>query len=418
LLGKGLGGGFMGNLFVLSVLFWGSLALGGAQQKSVPLNSSVLLFNEWDLDRCEQQVKKAIGLGNRTINFVPTLGYQFNSSKEATIYCLPRRDGSCHVITNELVELFSSKIKRCVAPLLESSIHVSFVPHLDYASKVQGLPKVENRQHEKAMGEDGVNTAYWRNFLIFDPLKSYNGFTYEEIMLRPLFEASKPHLAKGLRVQLALQGEMGATTFSYPQSYASIIESYRRLANSPLFEIGVSLNHDKINGRIVNQDFKSLQNLFDLSDFVGISAYRRVSVPPLARDFYVNIQYFVNELRRFGVTLSPKTSIHFSEFGIGGGDSSGSGNMAQTLTELATSLWSGIHGNYRVEKDPWQKPEYADFRRKYYFALLEFLKSPPAAHPVTAAYLWNSGSWDVQGLYTEQRHYADAQIVEWVRLQN
>jgi hypothetical protein len=59
---------------------------------------------------------------------------------------------------------------------------------------------------------------------------------------------------------------------------------------------------------------------------------------------------------------------------------------------------AAFFGTHLPAKNPWNTPVRIEFRRAYYAAAMEFLKTQPARWSVEHAYLWSFGSWDVQGI--------------------
>lgn len=396
----------------------------GQNKGGVPLNSSVLLFNEWDYDRCPDLMSKAIALGNRTVNVVASIGFQADENREVTGFCFQRLDSYCHKMSGELVDLISAKLKICMQVAELSGINISFVPHIDYAFRTKGMTKNRRGRLHGLEGDCAGNyrgdgdPSYWRNTAVFDPSVEYQGFSYERSLLRPLLESVDGILSSGHRVQMSLQGEMGATTFACPTSYIQIINKYKKIVSKAKLELGLGLNFNKVNGRLVNYSQAKVQKLFDAVDFIGISAYKSVSIPPKPGDFQSIVDSFISELGKLGIKENPKMPLHFSEIGIGGGDSNQSGNMAGDLRELARSPWSGVKGEYSDKNNPWLVPEYQDFRRKYFDGLVGFLATPAKKYKVVATFIWNTGSWDVQGIYSEVPRFSDEEVVGSIRKYN
>ncbi|MGE3974381.1 MAG: hypothetical protein AB7F59_07650 [Bdellovibrionales bacterium] len=383
-----------------------SILLGGlSASASVPLNSSILLFHEGDYIRCPQLLRNAIALGNQTINIVPAIGFQADTSKVITAYCLEKTDGLCHKMTPQLANFFALKVKECLSVAKAAKVDIAILPHLDFGHRGQGMPT-----------DRPLSPPIWRNYLSFDPLATYHGFTYEQLMLRPLVESAKELVAAGRSVYLSLQGEMGVSVFQYSSQYTRIYQSYRSQMPSPKFQMGLSFNFNNTNGEFKNFPVNEVQNLFSRVDFIGISAYRGVSVPPQVADFPAIVQSFVTELNQLKVIVPPQKPLHFSEISIGGGDYKQTGKMASSVEELARAPWSGVGGAYNPANDPWQRADFAEFRRRYFKALMDFLRVPAAQYPVVASFIWNAGSWDVQGLYSPS--YGDKVIVNAIRAHN
>jgi len=71
----------------------------------------------------------------------------------------------------------------------------------------------------------------------------------------------------------------------------------------------------------------------------------------------------------------------------------------------------GQTGKYDASLDPWKIETNYQYRKNYYKCLLGFLKKTPT---IQAAFLWNSDSWDIQGLYPYSADYRDEMISNWI----
>jgi hypothetical protein len=56
------------------------------------------------------------------------------------------------------------------------------------------------------------------------------------------------------------------------------------------------------------------------------------------------------------------------------------------------------------------------FRRDYHRALLDFLRTQPEGRRVTAAFLWDAGSWCPYGF--DDPAFADGEIIGMIRRHN
>jgi hypothetical protein len=160
----------------------------------------------------------------------------------------------------------------------------------------------------------------------------------------------------------------------------------------------------------------SVRRLLAASDFLGFSCYGVVGVPPKADDFTRIVHRFAEDLKRVGVELPEGLALHFSEVGLGGGGQTERYKdigIARTPEEAARSPWSGTSD---PRQNPWTTEPMREYRRAYHRALLEFLRTQPAPWRVTAAFLWNTGSWDPYGF--EDAAFADPEIVEMIRRYN
>jgi hypothetical protein len=54
--------------------------------------------------------------------------------------------------------------------------------------------------------DDGLELGGWRNALVFDPLAKYGGYSYYEIMLKPIASALSAVITAQTQVWFAMQG--------------------------------------------------------------------------------------------------------------------------------------------------------------------------------------------------------------------
>lgn len=359
------------------------------------LNSSIPLFNEWDLERCSSQVEKAHQLGNKAVNFIPTIHFVADEKAQLQYYCFNSKKVYCRQFDSEVYALLKSYYSKCFEAARDRNLKILILPHIDPAG-----------------------FHIWRNDLEFDPLADHNGFSYFQTVLHPLEEALLEVLPANYPVEVALQGEMGKTIFHFAQSYEKIFVHMKTNLSSLANKVGISLNFNKVGGTLTGgspEQLLALQSLIDRVDFVGISAYHAVALPLQASSFAANIASLAGELALHSITLPLTKEIHFSEIGLGGGGAPHDGHTpAKTVEECARSPWSGVRGAYSEEIDPWANAELRQFRFDFYKNLLEFLNAPNAR--VTEANIWNVNSWDVQGLYSN--NYFDSDIIDLIANSN
>jgi hypothetical protein len=65
-----------------------------------------------------------------------------------------------------------------------------------------------------------------------------NGFSYDDIMLKPLAAALGSSLPSDMPIWFALQGEMGATVFRYPKDYQSLLDISRERVEEACSQVG------------------------------------------------------------------------------------------------------------------------------------------------------------------------------------
>ncbi|HEY6563521.1 MAG TPA: hypothetical protein VIY86_03445, partial [Pirellulaceae bacterium] len=213
-------------------------------------------------------------------------------------------------------------------------------------------------------------------------------------------------------VTLALSGEMGRSLFAFPASYLQMVDWIRQRPNGPHVAVGVALNHGGIAGdHVLNASQRhDLQELLERLQFLGFSDYRQVQVPPRIADFEEHVEYFLSEWKALGLEVPPAMPLHFSEVGIGG--YAATGHTEDPAAAVKTPYAGG--GSHRGS--PWVTPEMRTLRLEYHTALLAFLKQQSAIHPVTAAFLWSTGSWDPQGI--REPGAADSEITQRIRTHN
>lgn len=256
----------------------------------------------------------------------------------------------------------------------------------------------------------------WRNHYDFDPLKFYQGYSYDQAMIASLIAALSEAGYSGEEVHFALSGEMGRSLFSYPDSYLAIIKQMRadpRLKNT---RIGFSLNFSEVDGEAGNAQAGGVQTVLQQCAFLGFSHYRPFTPPPSPEHFAKSKARFLEELNRKGVQVPANVPLHLSEVALGGG--SDESPVAESAAAAAATPWEGSADPGR---NPWQDPELRRLRNGFHVALLSYLADPGAygqgsENPLTAAYLWCEGSWDP--LDISQDGFADATILRRIQLHN
>ncbi len=385
------------SLFFIPFFFGATVQ---AANRCTPLNSTIALFEETDAIHCPEQMEAAVALGNKKVNILFTANFFL---KDDTIghYCIKGDDSVCRPVTDELLARQRDRWDKCVKAAVDRNLALSIYIQIDDVSPA----------------------LLWRNNLKFDPLVKYSGYSYDDVLTRPLAEIVKSRANPEKHVEFSLQGEMGATLAYFPEGNLKLLNlTKQRLAGLKDVEVGVNVNYTSVLGSATSISaalLPQLQALITAADFIGISAYHEVMVPVEAENFRFPFEMVVNELTQLGVRVPATKRWRISETGLGGGNMSDDGNTpAKTIAELAAALWSGIRGPYNVKLDPFQKAEFRSFRRDFYREMLAFLAKPPADIPLESAFLWNSDSWDVQGLYPGTRGWQDEQIIQAIRVHN
>ena len=388
------------------------------------VNSSVMLFGEWDwnTDNCIRGVERAAELGTETVNFVPT--HYFDGAQTSvdkfgkkrfvvSDYCY-KSEGGCLSFDNTAIQNFEKGMRKCFEVAVDLGLNLAVIPHLD-----------------PAPGSSGG----WRNNADFDPLEKLEGASYAEFMLYPLARAINDAMGLSTDVYFALQAEMGETLFLHPDSYKKLADEIQQMlldglqSSTGRVQVGISLNWNSVGGGVKPDDIAdktALVKLFERAEFIGLSAYHPVSAYPVVEDFDTSIDSFAGELETFGIDLwdlhQQGQFIHFSEFGIGGGANGKDGGKrkATTRPEAAEKPYMGVGGSCSTENDPWVG-EVKDFRRDYYVAAVHHFTGH-GIWQVDKTFLWNIGSWDVQGLSNEtgtgECNYRDDFVVSLIEKHN
>jgi hypothetical protein len=383
----------LGNFILMGFIFWSAQTFGAV------LNSSVLLFSEFDLRRCPSQVQKAAQFGNKRISFTPSIHFIADQKWNLQSYCMLRSTLTCEPITPQVLETFQNYMKACFEATVANNMGITIIPHLD----------------------DAIPGGLWRNFLMFDPLVNYEGYSYYDVVLKPLLNALSQTVKPNSLILLSLQGEMGTTIFAKPDSYVLLIKKIRQDYPTLNLQLGVSVNWNGVDGDLHKRETISapaVQRLIASLDFLGVSAYHPVAYPMTPDVFNTSILSTVNDFKKLGVMVPTNIPLVFSEAGLGGWGWYNGPFKAETPEQAAGAPFAGVTGAYSLETDPWQNPALRKFRYQYHENLLKFLAGPPTTWRVINAFLWNSASWDVQGIYTAENYYADPDIIELIKKYN
>eukprot|EP00884_Botryococcus_braunii_P003248 jgi/Botrbrau1/12924/Bobra.92_1s0004.1 len=427
------------------VLAWGLFhsarqALGLASQVA-EINSAVILGGPGDYQyfggsygsRCTQMVDRAAMVRQSRIMFVPTLYWvdddfvyrkSVNSQGRVTHYCYERGPltsipTTCAPPTQDQYQKFAGSMTECFQRAISYGMDIVLAPHLD----------------------DGYGLGGWRNGLIFDPLAKYGDYSYLDFMLNPLADALNAVMTPHTRVWIAMQGEMSATVFYFPNSYRALLSTLRQriLANKPPswssnVYLGVSTNFDKLCGCVL-QDlvdpnhylelfpsaFQAVSNQFDIPsitalynevDFIGISNYASLTPNFPLKDLESATYQFAQEVKYFGVDLvdlieNKGKKLYWMEYGVGGGISQDGNVKARTAAEAAATPFFGIFGPYNPARDPFfgDNNPVRGYRNYLFGQTMNYLSSRGACegcrYHVDGIFLWNDASWDIQGIYPE-----------------
>jgi hypothetical protein len=364
------------------------------------VDPTLMVFNESDWTTCAARVQKGADDGAKRVNFILNLYSRLApGTTNVAEFCYRNLDGNCQTVTPDSITAYSTNLQACFQYAVRAGLGISVTPHIDDA------------------GEAGV----WRNDIVFDPLILGNGISYSDAMIAPIVDAIDHGIGAEVPVDFALEGEMGASIGAHPYSYLAILNHVKkRLKAHTELKVGLSLNFNKIFGTNPlsgPQNSAALRELFSAVDFVGVSNYCPVDFPVVAANFARGFQSVLGELKAHLVELPATVEFQISEMGLGGGTKANDSHTpAGTPDGAAAAPYSGIHGEFLASVDPWSAAPMQQFRLDYYRALTEFLADQNLPRRITRVYLWNSDSWDVNGLYSPA--YRSDAIVEFLRAYN
>ena len=133
---------------------------------------------------------------------------------------------------NELKE----KLQQVFARMVKHDMAIYILPHIDAGGKVR----------------------QWRNWVNFDPLESYAGYTYADLLLGTIADALAEAATPNTHIEMALSGEMGTSLFRYPESYRTVVRQLRSRPQLKQLKLGISLNH----GGIAGEEIRLAQKTF------------------------------------------------------------------------------------------------------------------------------------------------------------
>jgi hypothetical protein len=365
-----------------------------------PLNATVFVDNPRHIESTLAAIDKIAARGDRRVNVAVTILVDLTNDLRIKSYGWDHAgDRGYEPCDDRMEEKLRNALRQVFARIAAHNMDIYILPHIDSGGRVRT----------------------WRNWVHFDPLEAYGGYSYAGLMIESIATALADTVPPSTRVEMALSGEMGTSLFLYPNSYRQIIRSMRQNPRVERLKIGISLNHNGISGKgnptgapdiqLTDADRQQLQLLLDECNFIGMSCYRPVSYPPTTEDFVRGIDHFLSEFKQHGLAVSRTKPLHFSEVGIGGGHDDD--DVAGDPERAVQTPWAGS-GNPRT--NPWRTPAMQQLRRQYHNALLKFLADQPASRPVTAAFFWSTGSWDPQG--TRHPEFMDADIVDEIKRHN
>ena len=348
--------------------------------QSVPLSSSVLIYDRKSLEAAPAVVERIAAIGDKRIMFVVTI--QCRLTAELRPYELGlmkyRYDSwadrdNYEPLDEPLLAEYRNLLKAAFAAAANAGMDIAILPHFDPAGEV----------------------SEWRNLYDFDPLEEYQGFSYESVLIDSCIDALLKTTDKKTPIHFSLSGEMGRSAFAHADSYRKLTAKLRRkLAGRPL-SVGISFNHNGVAGEYIPNETErdEMRQFVEELDFIGFSEYTPFELPPTANQFSTDCDRFLAVMEKFGAPIPKETPLHFSEIGLGGAP----GKWGISSPERAAAEpWKG---NVNPQRNPWRVDTMIDLRRAYFDALLEFLRTQPGPRHVEAAYLWSEGSWEPLGIH-------------------
>lgn len=372
---------------------------------SITIDSSIRVFSDIDWKYgCHTMLKEAKSYGGDKINFIPT--HFWNDTDDDLIpnnYALRHGQGLYLRPTKDLLAQYQKAMTICFKKAVTLGFKwIEVTPHLDDGNPAK---------------------AVWRNLIKADPFEAYGGFSYVDVLIDPLMNALMDAVPAGVDVYMSIQGEMNSVLIHNPKEWNELINYMRKkFAEAPFdAKIGINNNFNKIcpdpecpvednwAPKPGQFDLKTIGAMYDNCDFIAISAYapQDVQFPKLTvADMENSIDVFAKELQQFGVSLRTLLrdgkGFHYSEFGIGGGIGDGSCPQecaVKTALEAAKYPFQGIGGPYNPKKDPWRTPAVRDYMHRYFGVATQFAaKGTGGTYKVDCIFMWNAGSYDVQGI--------------------
>lgn len=378
-----------------------------AQQTALspaPLDAMIPMFHKWQMADAVRYVEKADALGHKRVQFCIALQAELDANHKVQSIGLYRdnreagKPNAFYRYDNEIhTELFGY-LRDCFRAAENKGIKISLLLHLNSHGEINE----------------------WRNNFDFDPLLPLQGVSYENGYFSTVMKALEESVSADHPAEISVQGEMGKTVFLYPESWKKLIKNTRSKSKLKNARYGLSFNYQGVAGSapLTDEKKEELKSLWGVCDFIGISMYQGVSLPPQASDFDFALGLFLGEFYARGCPLPVDKNIHFVEVGLGGGGLSSTDWQSHIpAKKAADAARSPYLGASTIDKpNPWSNQELTDLRIGYHQALCEFLSKPRSRHTVTQAFLWNFGSWDPLGI--ENSTFANLKITKAVKVHN
>ena len=369
-------------------------------KKAAQLNSAVFVDGSHPLKDTLEAIDAAAKRGERQLNVVVTILVDLTKNLRIKSFGgLVGPHGEYRSMDEAMRKKLNDQLRQVFARMVKHNMAIYILPHIDAGGEVRT----------------------WRNWVYFDPLEAYGGYTYADLMLGTIAEALGETAGPDTRIEMALSGEMGTSLFRFPEAYRSVIRQLRDRPRLENLKLGISLNHSGIAGKgnptdakgveLSDQSRSKMQSLIGDCDFIGMSFYAPVTASPTTDDFVRGIERFMAEFKQQGLSVPTTKPLQFSEVGIGGGRLRG--NEETSVIKAVESPWEGTAF---PRNNPWRNDSMRALRRQYHTALLEFLTRQPVGRRVSAAFFWSLGSWDPVGL--RQPEFADSVIIAAIERHN
>ncbi len=390
------------NRFLCLWLVGLAAALGAAEPVATPANPTIAMFHKWQMQTADKAVDKVAALGESRVEFCITLVSELNAQYQPQNFGLLREtreggSGDTFYPSDEALRAeFKGWCAAAFARAVEHRLGIAVLLHLNAHGSIQR----------------------WRNDFDFDPLTPIAGTSYADALVRPVMEALEEVVPADWPVEVSLQGEMGRTVFEHPRSWLALLKEVKQRGKLRHAVFGLSFNYQEIAGpaKPGNGERATLKKLWETCDFVGVSMYQKLEVPPRAENIAFNVGRFVGEFAGLGCALPAAKPLHFVEFGLGGGTQSPDGVFHSPAANAAEAARTPFVGTDKPAENPWANPALVELRRQTYAALCDFLARPSTSFPVPAAYVWSYGSFDVHGLGTPT--FTDEEISRRIREHN
>jgi len=421
------------QLAVALALLGAAAAAPALGRNAAEFSPSIVLTNMGEMGQpCHQMVQRAIATNAKSIKFVPTVHY-YGSETHIDRFCLRDEYWACQDINSGLLTKYTDLLASCMKKAVDAGVGIAVLAHLD-----------------------NMKEYTWRNVLQFSPTAKYNGYSYADVVLKPMATAVNKAIRPGTEVIFTLQGETGKSISQYSKQWLELvgkvkgwIKEGKNLNNKDVL-VGISLNYNKIYGwftfdsispQYISQtldkewktqvakypiDLVNFRKLYDAIDIIGVSAYPPLDPNFTPADLEITLKYHDQELKYAGVDLKGLLNkgkrLVISEWGIGGGTMDGS-KIAANLADVAGYPFFGLWYPYATNKDPWRNPQFNAYRRKLYSATSDWLKKKGGpTYRVDGLYVWNAGSWDATGVHFATAgnggSWQDGQITEMVKAHN